>query len=264
MNFLGLSVVHDGMAVPIVWPFLPKQGHADTRERLGWLHHFSAVCGAHKIEWLLADRAFIGAQWFAYVKAHHIRCRIRMKRNMHVSRTHGPLAPALNVFRSLPVSTSCTFLGPRLLCGHGLGVTGRRLSSGEYVIRVSNDASEQVREAYKKRGKIEVLCQALQARGLNFEATHFKDEERLKTLWSVLAIAFCWADHVGAWRHGVKPIRIKKHQRPAKSILRYGCDWMRQAVLKPADKRDQLPHVLSLLWDALTAPRSHVYQLYLM
>src|SRR5919109_3749085 len=104
-----------------------------------------------------------------YVKAHHIRCRIRMKSHLHVSRTHGPFAPALNVCRSVPVSTSCTFLGPRLLGGHGLGVTGRRLSSGDYVIRVSNDATEPVREAYKKRGKIEVLCQALQARGLNFE-----------------------------------------------------------------------------------------------
>jgi hypothetical protein len=80
----------------------------------------------------------------------------------------------------------------------------------------------------------------------------------------VLAIAFGWAYHVGAWRHVVTPIRSKQHQRPAKSIFRYGCDWIRQAVLHPEEKRDQLTHVLSLLWDTLTAPRSHVYQLYLM
>lgn len=187
-----------------------------------------------------------------------------MKSNMNISRTNGPLSPALNFFRSLPVSTYCTLIGPRLIGGHWLWVTGMRLSSGEYLIRVSNDESNQVLEEYKKRWKIEVLFQALKSRGFNFEETHLKDEERLKTLFSVLAIALCWAYHVGAWRHVVKPIRIKKHQRPAKSIFRYGFDWIRQAVLNPDEKRDQLPHVLSLLWDALTAPRSHVYQLYLM
>ena len=264
INFLVLSVVHDGIAFPIFWTFLPKKGNSHTRERIGLLNQFIAVFGAHKIDCLLADREFIGVQWFAYLKAHHIRFRIRMKSNMNVSRTNGTLSPALNFFRSLPVSTYCTLIGPRLICGHWLWVTGMRLSSGEYLILVSNDASDQVLEEYKKRWKIEVLFQALKSRGFNFEETHLKDEERLKTLFSVLAIAFCWAYHVGAWRHVVKPIRINKHQRPAKSIFRYGFDWIRQAVLNPDEKRDLLTHVLSLLWEVLTAPRSHVYQLYLM
>ena len=86
----------------------------------------------------------------------------------------------------------------------------------------------------------------------------------VKTLFAVLAIAFCWAYHVGAWRHVAKPIRIKKHQRPVKSIFRYGFDWIRQAVFNPEEKRDQLIHVLCLLCDALTAPKSYVYQLYPM
>src|SRR2546421_5404054 len=97
---------------------------------------------------------------------------------------------------------------------------------------------------------------------MNFEATHLKDEERLKTLFSVLTIAFCWSYHVGAWRHMVTPIRIKKHQRPAQSIFRYGFDWIRQAVLNPNDQCDLLTQVLTLLWNALTGPKSHVYQLY--
>ena len=110
--------------------------------------------------------------------------------------------------------------------------------------------------------QMEVLFQALKSRGFNLEATHLKDEERLKTLFSVLTIAFCWSYHVGAWRHVVKPIRIKKPQRPAKSIFRYGFDWIRQAVLNPDDQGDLLTHVLTLLWNALTGPKSHVYQLY--
>ena len=99
-----------------------------------------------------------------------------------------------------------------------------RLESGEYLIIVSNDQSNNVLEDYQRRWKIEFLFEALKSRGFNFEDTHVKDETRLHTLFAVLSIAFCWAYHVGAWRHEVKPMRMKKHQRPAKSIFRYGFD----------------------------------------
>jgi hypothetical protein len=114
---------------------------------------------------------------------------------------------------------------------------------------------------YKKRWKIEVLFQALTSRGFNFEETHVKDEERVKRLLAVLALAFCWAYHVGAWRHAVKPIRIKKHARPARSIFRYGFDWIRHIVFNPDERSELLTHILTLLWNALTGPRYHVYQL---
>jgi hypothetical protein len=91
-----------------------------------------------------------------------------------------------------------------------------RLPAGEYVIIVSHDESDSILEDYKKRWKIEVLFQALKSRGFNLEATHLKDEERLKTLFSVLTIAFCWSYHVGAWRHVVKPIKIWQRTTPIK------------------------------------------------
>lgn len=264
INFLVLSVVHDGIAFPLFWIFLPKKGNSNTRERIQLLDRFLEVFGAHKIDCLLADREFIGEKWFAYLMKHHIEFHIRVKENMNLSRANGTLAPARNFFRSLPLTTYCTLSGPRLVCGHILWVTGMRLPSGEYLIIASHNNTEHVMEKYQKRWKIEVLFQALKSRGFNFEDTHLKDEKRLKTLFSVLTLAFCWAYHVGAWRHMVKPIRIKKHQRPAKSIFRYGFDWIRQAVLNPDDKRDLLTHVLTLLWNALTATRSHLYQLYSM
>jgi hypothetical protein len=264
INFLVLSVVHNGIAFPLFWIFLPKKGNANTRERIQLIDQFIAVFGANKIDCLLGDREFIGQTWFTYLNQHHIRFHIRIKSNMNVSRTTGTVSPALNFFRSLPVSTYCTLIGPRQVCGHLLWITGMRLPSGDYLLLVSNKGCEQALENYKKRWKIEVLFQALKSRGFNFEQTHLKDAERLKTLFSVLAIAFCWAYHIGAWRHVVKPIRIKTHQRPAKSFFRSGFDWLRQALLNPDEKREQLDQVFTLLWNALTAPKYHVYQLYPM
>ena len=48
------------------------------------------------------------------------------------------------------------------------------------------------------------------------------------------------AYHAGAWRHKVKPIALKTHQRPAKSLFRYGFDGIRQAVFNATDKGSSL------------------------
>ena len=37
---------------------------------------------------------------------------------------------------------------------------------------------------------------------------------------------------------------------------------MCQAVLNLDEKRDQLSHILTLLWSVLIGPKSHIYQLY--
>jgi hypothetical protein len=45
-------------------------------------------------------------------------------------------------------------------------------------------------------------------------------------------IAFCWAHRTGEWRyHDVKAIKIKNHQRLAKSIFRYGLDVIQDKLL---------------------------------
>ena len=65
--------------------------------------------------------------------------------------------------------------------------------------------------------------------GQAFEETRLRDAKRLETLCGVLAIAFCWAYHVGAWRHRLKAIPLKTHQRATKSLFRHGFDGIRQA-----------------------------------
>src|SRR5688572_32730001 len=91
----------------------------------------------------------------------------------------------------------------------------------------------------------------LKSRGFNFEEVNLKDQESLKRLLAVITLAFCWAYHVGAWLHEVKPIRVKKHQRPAKSVFRYGFDWIRHLLFNPQEKQPELKQVLTLLRDAI-------------
>ena len=90
----------------------------------------------------------------------------------------------------------------------------------------------------------------------NLEETRLREAGRLETLCGVLAIAFCWAWYVGgAWRHEIKPIALKTHQRPAKSLFRYGFDGIRQAVLNAVVEWERFERVLSLLQKALMSSK---------
>jgi hypothetical protein len=67
INFLVLSVVHQGTAFPLFWTFLPKKGNSTTEECMALLNRFRSTFGADKIDCLLADREFMGERWFAYL-----------------------------------------------------------------------------------------------------------------------------------------------------------------------------------------------------
>jgi hypothetical protein len=117
---------------------------------------------------------------------------------------------------------------------------------------------------YGKVRKIEVLFESLKSRGFNFEDVNLKDKEGLKRLLAVITLAFCWAYHVGAWLNEIKPIRIKTHQRPAKSVFRYGFDWIRHLLFNPEDKQHELQQLLTLLRNTFTGTKAHIYQPYPM
>ena len=64
----------------------------------------------------------------------------------------------------------------------------------------------------------------MKSAGFNIEDTHLTDIERIEKLLLVM-MAFVWCYNIGAFvNQNLKPIRILKHGRKAKSIFRYGLD----------------------------------------
>ena len=80
----------------------------------------------------------------------------------------------------------------------------------------------------------------MKTRGFNLEDTHMTNHERVSKLVAVLAIAFCWAHKIGEWLHETKPIRLKSHERRAKSIFRYGFDQIRRYLVNPPVTRQAI------------------------
>lgn len=122
--------------------------------------------------------------------------------------------------------------GKREILGHQLYVSGLKLLDADFLIVVTNENPGNAIKTYGLRWEIESLFSCLKGRGFNFEDTHITDQERIKKLLALLAIALCWAPKTGEWQHEVNPIKIKKHGRPAVSLFQYDLDYLVYAVMK--------------------------------
>ncbi len=100
---------------------------------------------------------------------------------------------------------------------------------------------------------IETLFKALKSQGFDLEATHMIAPERIEKLMAFLAIALCWAHRIGEWRHQQKPIPIKTHQRPAKSVFRYGLDLFRDIVFHMTERYADFYFVVELFFGQRSA-----------
>lgn len=235
INILMLAVVYKGIAVPVYWMLLNKKGNSNTRERIALLKRFIREFGKARIIKFLADREFVGEKWFNWLQSEGIDFAIRVKKNTRVTNGRGCLVQARHLFRTLKPGETLVLAGARKMTGTAVYLSALRLDDGELLIVATAKPCVDAIETYALRWQIETLFGCLKSRGFNFEDTHVTDRRRIKRLLVVAVIAFCWAHRVGEWQHGqVKPIKIKKHQRPAKSIFRLGLDVINEALFQLA------------------------------
>jgi len=230
VNILVLGIAYKGAAFPILWVSLPKKGNSNTKERIELFKRFFEHFGKERINYIACDREFIGEDWFKFLLESKVDFRIRVRENFKVPNRNGKDIPVKLLFRNLDIHEKMVLRKPRLICGHKLYISGMRLLDGEYLILVTPDFNSTSVEDYAKRWEIETLFGCLKTRGYNFEDTHLTKPERIDKLLAVLAIAFAWAHIIGEWLHEQKPLKVKNHGRPIKSIFRYGLSKLRNVL----------------------------------
>jgi hypothetical protein len=80
INILTLAIAFKGIAIPIYWELLDKRGNSDTKERITLVQKFIDNFGKDCIAGLLADREFIGNDWFKWLSENEISFNIRVKK----------------------------------------------------------------------------------------------------------------------------------------------------------------------------------------
>jgi hypothetical protein len=237
-NILMLGVVDEGIAYPLLWTLLDKQGNSNSDERMDILDRFWDCFGEVEISYLTADREFIGKEWLTYLLLDRpIPFRLRIRQSDLIAQGKGQSATAgASVFSSLVVGETRILSQRCWVWGRAVYVIGTRLEPNpkgqeQFLILITSHAPQMALKDYARRWGIETLFAALKTRGFCLESTHFTDPLRLSKLLALLAIAFVWAMKTGLWRHQLKPIALKSFQgqpRRAKSLFRYGFDYLRQ------------------------------------
>lgn len=251
INILTAGIVYRGVAFPIAWMLLPKMGNSNTGERILLMERLLKRVDKDLIRVIVADREFIGQEWFAWLKTQGVRFAIRVKENATTPNGKGDIA-LRRLFADLHLHQERILRKPRLIYGHPLYLSVIRLPD-EFVIVASNEKGRKSLDAYKRRWGIEVLFAALKSRGFDLEQTHLVHIERIEKLIALLAIAFTWAHLVGEWIAQTKPLKIKKHGRKEQSLFRYGLDHLQYVLLNIQDQIQQFFQCIWLFLDPLWA-----------
>jgi hypothetical protein len=247
VNILVLAAVYRGVAIPIRWKLLDKQGNSNTEERTKIVSDFIEVFGSHRIAGLLGDREFIGKEWFKYLQNCGMPFVMRIKENTLVM-NKGTELHVRNLFLDLSVGQKRILRSPRSIWGLDLYLSAVRSKDGRLVIVATMDPQIDAITLYGHRWEIESLFACLKGRGFDFEETRITEPTRIATMLAVLAIGFAWAHKTGEWvAENIKPITIKKHGRMAQSFFRYGIDTIKATVFSQAANLGDWQVLLSLI-----------------
>lgn len=232
INILVLAIACEGIAIPFFWLVLNTKGNSAPKHRIDLLNRALKAFGKDRIEAILADREFVGSEWFDFLMKSDLSFCIRIQGKYLIGKVRNCyLIPAREVFKNLRSGKKKILKEKIKLWGFDVYLSAGRLENGELLIVASNIFIEDPIELYKKRWEIETLFGCLKTRGFRLEDTHLSHPKRIEKLFFVLVIAFCWALKMGNIKRILKPLKIKNHGRRLFSFFRYGFDEIRRVLL---------------------------------
>lgn len=238
-HYITLCVVYRGVAIPILWQDLAKKGSSSTQERITLfdlaLEHFSL---AGKV--LLADREYIGVDWFNYLLDKQIDFVIRSRDYSYFSlidsgseglSVEGMIAKVMRskkankalkkAFRLSPDGAKLWIVVAKNPCPEG---------KEEFMILITSlDQKVYATVAdYLKRWKIEHCFGQLKSNGFDLEVINLGSPVRRRLLMAVTVLAYILSVTEGLKDYHER-VAYKRHGSDGRSyravsVFRYGID----------------------------------------
>ena len=233
-----LGITYKGIAFPLIFSLLPKRGNSNWEERKKIMERFIRLFGADCIDCLVADREFIGKEWTGWLNSRRIRYYIRIRQNFWIVKpSTGERIRARWLFNDLKVGQEKFFHTLFLHKGEYVYLAGSRIKT-PMVFRNCRFSYASIGRGrgfdIQKRWEIETAFRAMKSSGFNIEDTHMRDMNRIARLVAMVCMALVWAYLVGEHKDiNIKPIRILKHGRKAKSLVKYGLEEISTILMRP-------------------------------
>ncbi|WP_229776086.1 transposase, partial [Deinococcus ruber] len=150
LNLLVLGVVLHGDTLPLVWTALPHDGNSSTDIRQELVQRLLKALPARRWKGLVADRAFIGGAWFAFLRQQRIKRAIRIRKDAVVD--------GLRIdewFGDLQVGEIHTLFDRAEVYGERMRVVATRSPAGDLVVIATDFPVWETLTLYRLRWSIE-------------------------------------------------------------------------------------------------------------
>lgn len=234
INILMISVMWNGMGIPLIWSLLPKAGNSNTSTRTCLLDRLRETFADLKIASIMGDREFIGDEWMSYLKRNKIPFILRLRENQYVTRKGYKSWTIAEIAQNFKCQKRYIIEGPCRLGANPdedqiwVRIVIMRLSTGELLALACSGKPRRALKDYRRRWTIETMFGNFKTKGFNMEDTHITDRDKLSTLLAVLALAVALSVKTGVGMARLNPIPVKKHGRKAWSLFALGLHGLRK------------------------------------
>ncbi len=216
-----------------MWTFLNHSGNSTTRQRTALMERYLARFNASTVRMLLADREFIGQEWFNFLKDKNIPFAIRVKEDQLVV-VGGREYSLRSYLRRCKGERGFTATLPAKAGQPALDLHfgAKRIKGGELLIVACSEPlrGKRILRYYSWRWFIECMFADCKTKGLILEDTRIKLSKRLSLLIGISAIVLAMACHTASKLMGTKYPARKKHGYCSKSWFRTGFDELRRRL----------------------------------
>ncbi|MCY1704318.1 IS4 family transposase [Deinococcus sp. SL84] len=246
INFLVLGAVVHGFTLPLIWVPLAESGNSHTYARMWLVLKLLRVLPAKRWQGLVADREFIGAEWFRFLRRQGIKRAIRIRHSDMLDDMNGK-----EWFKHVQHGYFHEIDEKVFVFGELMRVVATRSSTGDLVIIATDFSARKTWKLYKQRWSIECTFSSFKKRGFDLERTGMTERSRLQRLFGLVTLAWMFCLRLGVWLSQTHPIPVLKHGRREVSLVQHGAQHLVDALRW---KPKQFMAVLDLLTQPFCPP----------
>ena len=233
-HFLTLCIVYQGVAIPIYWEDLNKHGTSNFKERrklfkkaLSYFHLADKV--------LLADREYIGQDWFKYLVSNNINFVIRLKDKAYKTALNKTPGKTYDQLKSKILRSKVYYktVGKWFKLGdmnlQFIALKNPKDDPKEPVIFLISNLDlpiKKIAQMYPIRWKIEHCFKHLKSNGFQLEQINLKTKSRCKLLMAIMIFTYVLSINEGLKTYSTVPLKKYNNgtQLKAISVFRFGID----------------------------------------